>query len=175
MKQVVRERECIHRDEGVEGEFYNGAFYVQALQRLPVNDALQFAGKVSSFFWSDAPHILVCRCERPLDKDLRHKISMFCNVPVKAVIECADVANSIYELPLALKKEGMDQLVLDLFGLKNPPPEKNIWDQIVHRILSRHTLKDFLFRSGLKMDEDAALQQNPKFWEMIEAAKSVQA
>jgi mRNA-degrading endonuclease RelE of RelBE toxin-antitoxin system len=43
---------------------------------------------------------------------------------------------------------------------------------VVHRILSRHTLKDFLFRSGLKMDEDAALQQNPKFWELIEAAKT---
>jgi mRNA-degrading endonuclease RelE of RelBE toxin-antitoxin system len=43
---------------------------------------------------------------------------------------------------------------------------------VVHRILNRHTLKDFLFRSGLKMDEDEALQQNPKFWEMIEAAKS---
>jgi len=42
---------------------------------------------------------------------------------------------------------------------------------VVHRILSRHTLKDFLFRSGLKMQEDAALQENPKFWEMIEAAK----
>src|SRR5947209_20385946 len=43
---------------------------------------------------------------------------------------------------------------------------------VVHRILSRHTLKDFLFRSGLKMQEDEALQQNPKFWEMIEAAKA---
>ena len=42
---------------------------------------------------------------------------------------------------------------------------------VVHRILSRHTLKDFLFRSGLKMQEDEALQQNPRFWEMIEAAK----
>ena len=82
------------------------------------------------------PHILVCRTDHPLDAGLRDKISMFCNVPVKAVIECADVANSIYELPLALKKEGLDQLVLDLFGLKNPPPEKNIWDQIVYRILS---------------------------------------
>jgi CTP synthase len=61
---------------------------------------------------------------------------MFCNVPVKAVVECADVANSIYELPLALQKEGMDQLVIDLFGLKNPPPTKNIWDQIVKRILN---------------------------------------
>jgi hypothetical protein len=42
---------------------------------------------------------------------------------------------------------------------------------VVHRILNRHTLKDFFFRSGLKMAEDEALQQNPKFWELIEAAK----
>ena len=41
---------------------------------------------------------------------------------------------------------------------------------LVHRILSRHTLKDFLFRSGLKTGEDEALQENPKFWELIEAA-----
>ena len=43
---------------------------------------------------------------------------------------------------------------------------------VVHRILSRHTLKDFWFRSGLKTQEDAALQENPKFWELIEAAKT---
>jgi mRNA-degrading endonuclease RelE of RelBE toxin-antitoxin system len=43
---------------------------------------------------------------------------------------------------------------------------------LVHRILSRHTLKDFLFRSGLKTGEDEVLQENPKFWELIEAAKS---
>jgi CTP synthase len=61
---------------------------------------------------------------------------MFCNVPVKAVIECADVANSIYELPLALQKEGMDQLVMDLFGLPQPPAEKNVWTQIVSRLLN---------------------------------------
>ena len=71
------------------------------------------------------PHILVCRTDHPLDAGLRDKISMFCNVPVKAVIECADVANSIYELPLALQKEHLDQLVVDLFGLKNPPPKKS--------------------------------------------------
>lgn len=43
---------------------------------------------------------------------------------------------------------------------------------LVHRILSRNTLKDFFYRSGLKLEEDAALQENPKFWEMIAAAKS---
>ena len=82
------------------------------------------------------PHVLVCRTDHPLDHDLRDKISMFCNVPVKAVIECRDVEHSIYEMPLALQKEGMDQLVLDLLGLKHAPPEKNIWEQIVHRILN---------------------------------------
>lgn len=58
-KQMFRERECIHREEGAEGEFYNGVLYVQALQLLPVDQALKVAGKVSPFFWSDASHILV--------------------------------------------------------------------------------------------------------------------
>lgn len=61
-KQVFRERECIHRDEDADGEFYNGVFYIQALQRLPIDRAMQVAAKVSSFFWVDAPHILVWLC-----------------------------------------------------------------------------------------------------------------
>lgn len=61
-RQVFRERECVHRDECSEGEFYNGVFYVQALQRLQVDEAVQVAGRISSFFWSDAPHILVWLC-----------------------------------------------------------------------------------------------------------------
>jgi mRNA-degrading endonuclease RelE of RelBE toxin-antitoxin system len=43
---------------------------------------------------------------------------------------------------------------------------------LIHRILSRHTLKDFWFRSGLTDGEDEALQENPKFWELIESAKT---
>ena len=43
---------------------------------------------------------------------------------------------------------------------------------VVHRILSRNSLKDFLFRSSLPLAEDEALQQNPKFWELIDAARS---
>ncbi len=82
------------------------------------------------------PHVLVCRTDHPLDRDLRDKLSMFCNVPPKAVIECRDVEHSIYELPLALQKEGMDQLVIDLLGLTNPPPAKNIWTEIVARLLN---------------------------------------
>jgi mRNA-degrading endonuclease RelE of RelBE toxin-antitoxin system len=43
---------------------------------------------------------------------------------------------------------------------------------LVHRILSKNTLKDFLFRSSLPTGEDEALQENPKFWELIEAART---
>ena len=43
---------------------------------------------------------------------------------------------------------------------------------LIHRILSRHSLKDFFFRSGFKAGEDEALQENPKFWELIEAARN---
>jgi mRNA-degrading endonuclease RelE of RelBE toxin-antitoxin system len=43
---------------------------------------------------------------------------------------------------------------------------------VVHRILSKNTLKDFRFRSGLPIGEDEALQENPKFWELIESARS---
>src|SRR5437667_10381060 len=45
---------------------------------------------------------------------------------------------------------------------------------VVHRILSRNTLKDFLYRSSLPVKEDEALQENPKFWELIDSAKSKQ-
>jgi mRNA-degrading endonuclease RelE of RelBE toxin-antitoxin system len=43
---------------------------------------------------------------------------------------------------------------------------------LVHRILSRNTLKDFLFRSGIKTGEDQALQENPKFWELIKSSET---
>ncbi len=82
------------------------------------------------------PHVLVCRCDHPLDTDLRDKLSMFCNVPVNAVIECRDVDSSIYQLPLALQKERMDELVLDLLGFSLPAPRKNIWVEIVRRLFN---------------------------------------
>ncbi len=108
--------------------------YVAAAGELKTKPTQQSVAKLREI--GIQPDILVCRTDHPLDAGLREKISMFCNVPVKAVIECADVANSIYELPLALQKEKMDQLVVDLLGLKNPPPRKNIWKQIVHRLLN---------------------------------------
>ena len=51
--------------------------------------------------------------------------------------------------------------------------ERHEFGVVVHRILSKNTLKDFLFRSSLPTGEDAALQDNPRFWELIEAARTV--
>ena len=61
-KQFFLERECVHRDNGAEGDFYNGVFFVQALQRLQSNDALRIAGRITPFYWVDAPRVLVWLC-----------------------------------------------------------------------------------------------------------------
>ncbi len=62
------------------------------------------------------PDILVCRSERPLDVDLRKKIALFCNVEPRAVIASLD-AESIYEVPLLLKEEGLDDIVLERLNI----------------------------------------------------------
>src|ERR671927_537083 len=64
------------------------------------------------------PHILLCRCDRPIPRDERRKLGLFCNVRESAVIEARDAA-SIYEVPLAYHAAGLDQEVLDAFGVKN--------------------------------------------------------
>ncbi|MDQ8199489.1 CTP synthase [Pelagicoccus enzymogenes] len=82
------------------------------------------------------PDILVCRTEHPIDGELREKMSLFCNVPVKAVIEEIDVDDSIYELPVMLRREHLDDLVVDFLKLDAPQPKESIWTDIVRRIKS---------------------------------------
>ncbi|MEC7230289.1 MAG: CTP synthase [Verrucomicrobiota bacterium] len=78
--------------------------------------------------------ILVCRTEEPMTDEMRHKLSLFCNVPVKAVIEEIDVETSIYELPLALKAENIDDLVVDHLKLNAPDSDMQIWHDVVRRL-----------------------------------------
>jgi CTP synthase len=82
------------------------------------------------------PHILVCRCEYPLDKELRQKISMFCNVPYEGVIEEKDVEHSIYEVPLMLQRERMDDLVCKLLRLDAPPADMSHWQDILRKLIA---------------------------------------
>ena len=61
--QSFRERECVHRANGAtEGKFYQGTSYVQSLMRLRAAAAADFAGRVTSFFWSDAQQVVVWLC-----------------------------------------------------------------------------------------------------------------
>ena len=62
-RQFLLERECIHRDHGLDGDTYNGMFFVQALQRLQSAEALKMAAKVTPFYWVDAPRVLIWLCK----------------------------------------------------------------------------------------------------------------
>ncbi len=79
------------------------------------------------------PDILVCRTALPLPKSLKMKISLFCNVEPEAVIEARDVP-SIYEIPLHLHEQGLDEQVCDRLGIKAGSPDLHRWEEIVHRI-----------------------------------------
>ena len=82
------------------------------------------------------PQILVCRSEHPIDLETRQKISNFCNVSVDAVIEEQDVKHTIYEVPLMLHREKLDELVLLHLGLKAPPADLKDWEKLVGRMIS---------------------------------------
>jgi CTP synthase len=111
--------------------------YLSAAGELKTKPTQQSVAKLREI--GIQPQILVCRCDHPLTDDLREKLSLFCNVPVKAVIEERNVESSIYEVPLMLQKEGMDDLVVDRLGLKAPRNPRNIWVEILRRIKSpRH-------------------------------------
>ncbi len=76
------------------------------------------------------PHILMCRCDREVPASERKKIALFCNVRPEAVIQALDVA-SIYDVPIAYHREGLDAQVLKAFGITNaPPPDLSRWNRI---------------------------------------------
>lgn len=83
-----------------------------------------------------APNILVCRCEKPINKELRKKMSLFCNVPFEAVIEEKDVDHSIYEVPLMLQRERMDDLVCQHLDLDVPPADMGYWQEIIRKLIA---------------------------------------
>ncbi len=79
------------------------------------------------------PNILVCRSERPIPKDMKRKIALYCNVDENAVITALDVA-TIYEVPLRLREEGIDDRVVELLELNAPAKDLREWENIVQLI-----------------------------------------
>ena len=88
------------------------------------------------------PHVLICRCEHNIDREVRAKLSMFCNVTPEAVIEERDVAHTIYEVPLMLQREKLDELAVRHLKLDLPPADMSAWRSFVDRIITpKHRVK----------------------------------
>lgn len=79
------------------------------------------------------PHIIICRAEHALGEERKRKISEFCNVEPECVIEALD-AETIYDVPINLKNEKLDQLVLNKFGYTDVPDvELNFWNDFLKK------------------------------------------
>jgi CTP synthase len=106
------------------------------------------------------PDIVICRTEHPLDADIRRKVALFTNVDPEAVIEAAD-AQSIYAVPLDLRRQRLDDVVLDRLGLAAPPPDLTRWSAMLARVLhpSRGTVR---------------IAVVGKYTELVDSYKSVQ-
>src|SRR6187401_3785454 len=79
------------------------------------------------------PDILLCRTDRPLPREVKQKIALFCDVDEQAVITARDV-DTIYEVPLALASEGIDRIILKLLHLEQTERHIEAWEQLVERI-----------------------------------------
>ncbi len=81
------------------------------------------------------PHVLVCRCEHPMTDEMRRKISLFCNVRVEDVIQEIDVETTIYEVPIDLKAQGLDDALVRHLGLeKTTAQDLSDWEALCERI-----------------------------------------
>jgi CTP synthase len=108
--------------------------FIKAAGELKTKPTQQSVAKLREI--GITPHLLVCRTEHPLGKDLRQKLAMFCNVPQEAVIEEKDVDHSIYEVPLMLQRERMDDLVCKILQLDVPQARMTHWQDIIRRLIA---------------------------------------
>ncbi|MBO8168545.1 MAG: CTP synthase [Thermoanaerobacteraceae bacterium] len=79
------------------------------------------------------PDVIVCRSEYPLSKEMEEKIALFCDIDKDAVIQAVD-AETIYEVPLILAREGLDEIVIQRLGLEAGEPDLEDWKVIVDKV-----------------------------------------
>jgi CTP synthase len=107
--------------------------YLRAAGELKTKPTQQSIAKLREI--GIGPNIILARTEMPLDQDVRHKISLFCNVPIENVIEARDVKHTIYEVPLKLHEERLDDRVCKLLGLERKDPDLTTWRSFVNRVI----------------------------------------
>lgn len=81
------------------------------------------------------PDAIVCRSEEPINDDLKRKISNLCDVPFKGVVNAAD-ADSLYEIPLVIHEEGLDDFLCDILQIDSPDPDLGKWKSLVTKVRS---------------------------------------
>jgi CTP synthase len=108
--------------------------YIKAAGELKTKPTQQSVAKLREIGLQ--PQVLICRTEMPLDLDVRQKLSLYCNVPVEAVIEAGDVEHTIYESPLNLQAEGLDDYVCRILNLNTPEPDMSDWKKFVQRVVN---------------------------------------
>ncbi|MBE0475992.1 MAG: CTP synthase [Coriobacteriia bacterium] len=81
------------------------------------------------------PDFIVCRSDRPIDASIRRKIALFCDVDPRAVISAPD-ARSIYEVPLTLNQQGLDEMVMERLGLPHDGVDLSEWERFVRHGMS---------------------------------------
>ncbi len=109
--------------------------YIQAAEEMKSKPTQQSVAKLREI--GIEPQIIVCRTEKALSKEVKSKIALFCNVQEKAVIEEGDVESTIYEVPLMLKNQNLDKLILNKLGLKRRRSRKGnflFWEKIGSKI-----------------------------------------
>ena len=87
-----------------------------------------------------SPDIIVCRSEKPISKEMREKMAMFCDVDPDAVIQNL-TAKSIYEVPMLMEEQGLDTIVLRKLEMEDKPKDMQGWHDMVARILKKYDKK----------------------------------
>jgi len=105
--------------------------YIKAAEELKTKPTQHSVKELRSI--GIQPDIILCRSERPLNRELKAKISLFCNLPPEAVFTALDV-ESIYEVPLSLHREGLDDKVVSLLNIWTGAPRLGNWEKMIHKI-----------------------------------------
>lgn len=79
------------------------------------------------------PNVIVCRTEKPISEDLKRKIALFCDIDANAVVECID-ASTLYEVPLMLREQGLDDYVVNHLKLVTNDPDMTEWISLVNKV-----------------------------------------
>ena len=131
--------------------------YIRAAQEIKTKPTQHSVGRLREI--GITPDAIICRTEKPLNEAIKSKLSLFCNVEKRAVIEEPDVELTIYEVPFTFIKEGLDRLVIERLGLRAGKLDLGPWPEILETI--RHP------------DAEVTIAVVGKYGELQDAYKSI--